>query len=219
VNHSEVRARLSEYLERDLDPEARARVESHLDGCADCGGELRELRATVSLLRRLPEPGHPEGLGEAVIAQIARAGARPARVSVLLRRAAEPRFAAPLAAGIAGLILLFQAADPGLSTRPGTAPPGRMQVASARLRDVDAAPISFASGFWGREEPGLRGGSALAGVISGAAPTSAYADYPRWARLRNVDRLLRGAGHPYSESLASRFESQPNVVMADWQPR
>jgi hypothetical protein len=34
-----------------------------------------------------------------------------------------------------------------------------------------------------------------------------------------VGRLLRGAGHPYSESLASQFDARPKVVMADWHPR
>ena len=93
--HSEIRARLSDYLERDLNPEDRSRIERHLEACAPCGSELRELRATVSLLRRLPEPAHPSGLGELVMARVARDGSRPARVRSLLRRATEPRFALP----------------------------------------------------------------------------------------------------------------------------
>ena len=109
--HSEIRARLSDYLERDLSPEERSRIERHLEACAPCGSELREFRATVSLLRRLPEPEHPSGLAESVMARVARDGSRPARVRSLLRRATEPRFALPLAAGISGLFFLFQTDD------------------------------------------------------------------------------------------------------------
>ena len=36
MTHLEIRARLSEYLERDLDPAERSLVEGHLDGCASC---------------------------------------------------------------------------------------------------------------------------------------------------------------------------------------
>ena len=55
--------------------------------------------------------------------------------------------------------------------------------------------------------------------MSGATPSGAYTEYMRRAKLREVGSLLRGAGHPYSESLAAHFEARPNVVMADWHPR
>jgi len=234
VKHSEIRARLSDYLERDLSPEESSRIETHLEACAPCGSELRELRATVSLLRRLPEPAHPQGLGEAVMARVARDGIRPARVRWPLRRAADPRIAALLAAGIAGLFFLFQTGDPGLTMRPfpavplgtvarGATPagqPGQAQIASAGSREAGSLPSSIMNGLWGPDEPRARAAlPARAGVVSGATPSGAYAEYMRRAQLREVARLLRGAGHPYSASLASHFEAQPTVVMADWQPR
>jgi len=46
-----------------------------------------------------------------------------------------------------------------------------------------------------------------------------YTVYERRAKLEELARQLRGAGHPYSESLAAHFEARPNVVLADWQPR
>jgi len=212
--HSEIRARLSDYLQRDLDPEERSQIETHLEACAPCGSELRELRATVSLLRRLPEPGHPPGLAEAVMARVARDGSSPARVRSLLRRAAEPRFAAALAAGIAGVFFLVQARDRDLSTQaltpaqPGTlartgspgGPPAPSLIASAESRRAGALP-------------------ARAGVVSGATPSGIYAAYTRRSKLEEMARQLRGAGHPYSESLAAHFDAQPSVVLADWQPR
>ena len=41
--HSEIRARLSEYLERDLDPEGRSLIDAHLSKLDQVGfGELAE---------------------------------------------------------------------------------------------------------------------------------------------------------------------------------
>jgi hypothetical protein len=220
VKHSEFRARLSDYLERDLIPEERARVETHLAGCADCAGELRGLRATVSLLRRLPEPGHPPGLGDAVMRQIAQDASRPAPLRALVRRAAEPRFAAALAAGIAGFLLLVEAGDRGLDSGSGITPdPRSMEIAS----QGGAVLSAFENGLWPADEPRPR--SAGAGVISGVSPDRTRSsgryvpEYARRAHLQEVARLLRGAGHPHSASLASHLEAQPNVVMVDWQPR
>ena len=208
MKHSEFRARLSEYLERDLIPEERARIETHLETCAGCACELRELRATVSLLRRLPEPGHPPGLGDAVMAQIAQGARRPISLHVLLRRAAEPRFAASLAAALAGFILLVQAVG-----REIPVPMGGAQIASAAGR----LPAAFESGLWGPDEPQPR--SLGTAVVTNAPSYGVGTEYARRAHMEEVARLLRGAGHPYSASLASHFDSQPTVVMADWQPR
>ena len=208
MKHSEFRARLSEYLERDLIPEERARIETHLETCADCALELRELRATVSLLRRLPEPGHPPGLGDAVMARIAQGASRPISLRVLLRRAAEPRFAAALAATLAGFIVLVQAVG-----REIPLVTGGQQIAFGAGR----LPPAFESGLWGPDEPRPR--AVGAGVVSNSASYTAGVEYARRAHMEEVARLLRGAGHPYSASLASHFDSQPTVVMADWQPR
>jgi hypothetical protein len=198
VTHSEIRARLSEYLERDLDPAERSRVEGHLGGCASCSRELHELRETVSLLRRLPEPGHPPALADAVLARIASEASGQARVRSLFARfgdaVAEPRVALALAAGLAGVFLLFQ---------PVTPPPTAVAIYP-----------SIQQPRW-VIEPDARGLSSGAAVLSRATPAAAYAAY----RARETARQLRGAGHPYSESLAAHLEARPNVALADWQPR
>ncbi len=207
MKHSEIRARLSEYLERDLDPEERCRIGAHLESCAPCESELHELRATVSLLRRLPEPGHPQGLADAVMARVSQGPRGPAKVRSLVLRLSEPRFAAALAAGIAGLFLLFQADDRDPSTQPPAAgQPGT--VASAR----EPGPLRIAAA----EPSGAR--DVRAGVVSGATPSAIYSGYMRRAKLEEMARQLRGAGHPFSESLAAHFEARPTVVLADWQP-
>jgi len=49
------RQQLSAYLDRQLSSEELHRVEQHLTDCHSCQEELRSLKATVALLRRLPQ--------------------------------------------------------------------------------------------------------------------------------------------------------------------
>jgi anti-sigma factor RsiW len=203
VTHSEIRAQLSEYLERDLDPDQRSLIAAHLESCASCGSELHELRSTVSLLRRLPEPGHPDGLADAVLARVAQDARGPARVR-WLRRVSEPRFAAPLAAGIAGFFLLLQPDDRNRPAQPTAADRLGTAVASTRPSDVRAGVVS---------------GATPPAAHAAMNPPSTYLAYERRAKLEEMARQLRGAGHPFSESLAAHFESQPTVSLASWSPR
>jgi anti-sigma factor RsiW len=228
VTHSDIRAHLSDYLEGDLSGRERSRIDAHLEDCTDCDRELNELRATVSLLRRLPEPPLPPGIGSAVMTRIALGEGREARVLPLFRRAAEPRFAAPLAAGLAGLFFLFQSGDAGLSPQPSRAvAPGTL----ARVA-LDDAAMAFPVERGGFEDAWLNardsGLGSQAGVTSGFTPAAAYEQYrtqarreesERRMRIQEFARQLRGAGHPHSATLASDFEARPNVVLAGWQPR
>ena len=72
----------SPYLEGDLGPEERRVLELHLASCKACRAALAELRATVDLLRLVPEPPAPPGLGQQVMERIAALERRPlARIS------------------------------------------------------------------------------------------------------------------------------------------
>ena len=48
---SQVLERLSDYLDGDVDPELRAKIEEHLRGCEGCARFGGELAATVQALR------------------------------------------------------------------------------------------------------------------------------------------------------------------------
>ena len=50
---------LSEYIDGRLPEEARRLVERHLSRCGQCQGELVSLRATVSMLRWIPQAAPP----------------------------------------------------------------------------------------------------------------------------------------------------------------
>jgi anti-sigma factor RsiW len=46
--------RLSEYIDRDLDPELCRRIDSHMKGCRPCAAFIKTLRKTVGVLKRQP---------------------------------------------------------------------------------------------------------------------------------------------------------------------
>ena len=56
----EIFARLSEYLDEDLEPGLCDELERHLDDCPPCRAFLDSLRRTVDLVRDLPATELPE---------------------------------------------------------------------------------------------------------------------------------------------------------------
>lgn len=58
----EIFARLSEYLDDELDPDLCNHLEDHLDDCPPCQTFLESLRRTVDLARDLPTSELPEDL-------------------------------------------------------------------------------------------------------------------------------------------------------------
>ncbi len=54
VEHGFCLENLSAYIDEQVNPRERARIDRHLAECAECRATLAELRATVALLRRAP---------------------------------------------------------------------------------------------------------------------------------------------------------------------
>lgn len=101
--------RLIESLEGELPPAAAARLQAHLDVCAECAPELARLRASREALAELPLAEPSEASWQALRAAIGErldAGARRARHWRLW-----PVAAVPLAAA-AALLLVWQASPP-----------------------------------------------------------------------------------------------------------
>jgi hypothetical protein len=142
MTDTHVRDRLGDHLEGDLSLDERSRVDAHLADCAECADELRELRATIHLLRGLPDPEPPARLTAEVMRRIEAGEGSEPRVVRLFRRAGEPRFAAALAAGIAGLMLVttLDFGGGGLLGTPSDPAPERFAVGSDRggVTDVRA---------------------------------------------------------------------------------
>jgi hypothetical protein len=71
---------LSAHLDGELPPEVEARVDAHLEACADCRAEFDDLDAARSTLRSLPTVPAPAGL----VTGIVRARQRASRRGVAL---------------------------------------------------------------------------------------------------------------------------------------
>jgi anti-sigma factor RsiW len=63
---NEFQPALSEFLDGTLSREARARLESHLGGCADCRALLADLRRVKESARSLPKMAPPESVWQKV---------------------------------------------------------------------------------------------------------------------------------------------------------
>jgi hypothetical protein len=224
VNHSKVRARLNDYLERDLPAKERSQMTAHLAECPDCADELRELESTVKLLRRLPEATVPPALAASVMARVRAGEAEPGGLLHWLRALGTPAFAVPLAAGLAGLVLFAGLRD-GPFQRPGAEPEPVARIAVSKLLP-ELAPGPGRLG----PRPAIREG---AGPETRAAQAerrielvrtmqrrSLLTELARRGYTKEVALTLRGAGHPLSSSMASHFEDDEpvNVAFASWSP-
>jgi anti-sigma factor RsiW len=67
--HRWTHAHLSEYLDHDLSPSERERVEEHVSICPHCRRVLRTLRRTLESLMGLPGEQRP-GLADGVIERL-----------------------------------------------------------------------------------------------------------------------------------------------------
>ena len=116
-------SQLAGYLDRDLPPEERRRVEAHLDVCASCRGELADIARMADAYQcSTPVP-------ESV---------RPAP-----RRWWPVALGGALAAGLAGLLLFGRSGtEPSLQTQPIRAP----ATGEGRARIEVVAPTDDATG-------------------------------------------------------------------------
>ena len=130
--HSRLRGLISAYVDGQVTESERSRVEAHLAGCDQCRSELEGLRATVSLLRALPELPVPRSfaLHEA-----------PARVTSTSQLVWGTRFATAAAGSLVAALLIGNAVgvfaqSGGVSGLDGPAP----EVATAKVAPQARAP-------------------------------------------------------------------------------
>ena len=60
-------ARLSEYIDGELDVDLCSRLEEHMDDCPPCLAFLESLRRTVGLTRQLPDQELPDELRQQLV--------------------------------------------------------------------------------------------------------------------------------------------------------
>lgn len=202
-----VRARLSAYLEGDVSPREATRIEAALEASPDLREELRVLQATVSLLRGLPRPEAPPALTERVVARVRAGEADPVRWRDWLHRLFEPTFAVPLAAAVAALLVF-------LGTPPGGLPGG------GPAPDTPIAAVTPPVPTLTPPVPTLTVARDTSGgtTLRVRTPNRLVLRMPRRQRLQMM-RMLRGAGHPHSASLASQMEPDGDIVLASFSER
>jgi hypothetical protein len=108
VNHSDAQNSIADYLDGELSLEQRARLDAHLDSCADCTREVEELREIPHLLSGLPDEELPPMLAQDVMRRIRLGeGEQRLRDRVLgfLTELTSPGIAIPAAAMFAAFFL------------------------------------------------------------------------------------------------------------------
>jgi hypothetical protein len=198
VNHAQVLSLLGDYMEGDLATAEHTTLDDHLDGCSSCARELRELRTVVGLVCALPDPQPPSDLVGAVMARI-EAGEGASRLRLIpgaLRRIAEPRFAAAIAAGVAGLLAWSMLATTS-SWIPDPSAASEVDRGTLELAARPAAPFPPGGSFEAKRRPSLQGRSpavqSLAGVEMprrGAAFRGGVASTTAVIEVDEMDRQL-----------------------------
>lgn len=190
--HRRWRQLLSASLDQQLSPAEAQHLKEHLGSCARCHRELEELRATIELLRRMPQPALPRSFaltGKPSVAR--RAGALGWRAAV---QAAATVAVVALGLAILGDALGTLPGDPrGLAlTRQPSTPELRLTGAREGAEREDAkiavaAPPEEGKGAAPLETP------APVTAPKGAEPTSRYPLYLESALLGLALLLLAAA--------------------------
>lgn len=130
---------MADYLEGHLALTDRALFDAHLDACSECSNEISEMRATIAMLRELPEPRVPGDFTANVMRRIRAGEATPTlfdRLGRFFESITSPGVLAPVSAALlsAGFVLWSQQAglldvvSPGSDAQTLQAEAARSQV-------------------------------------------------------------------------------------------
>ena len=117
MNHADVRAKLADYLEGHLELTDRALLDAHLDACPECAADVAEMRATIAVLRGLPEPEVPGDFSANVMRRIRAGEGTPGffdRVSNFFDDLLSPKVLAPASAALLSAGFVFWGQQVGL---------------------------------------------------------------------------------------------------------
>jgi putative zinc finger protein len=130
--HAWVEERLSGYIDNQIAPDERARIDAHLAECTRCRASLDSLRWTVSLLKQAPAPA----MARSFTIPVTRKEAKVSRVSFGLLRGATA-LAMLLLCLVVGLDLYSQQSRLGGASAPALAPASQF---AAPTQNIALAP-------------------------------------------------------------------------------
>ena len=103
------RDKLVEYLDGELIVAMRADLEAHLDKCAGCRAELRDLRETFSLIAQIPAPEPSEAFWHQYLREIRQKAERVPWWTSALRHWFAPLVLRPIPAVAVAAVLVLAA--------------------------------------------------------------------------------------------------------------
>ncbi|MGH7352249.1 MAG: anti-sigma factor family protein [Candidatus Methylomirabilales bacterium] len=103
------RDKLIEYLDGELIVAMRADLEAHLDKCAGCRAELRDLRETLSLIAQIPAPEPSEAFWQQYLREIRQKAERVPWWTSALRRWFVTLVLRPIPAVVVAAVLVLGA--------------------------------------------------------------------------------------------------------------
>lgn len=178
---------LSEYIDDELTPAARAAVDAHLSACAECAALVADLRAVVSAARSVGEEPPTWDLWPGIARRLAPRSRGPQVVAIESRRARHFSFSIPQLAAASIAVALVSAGAVWFAIRDG----------AGTLGPTASAPGSEEPITEGMEEP-IRGAAEdpVAGIEEPATGVT-VADGPEpvgtfeyEAAVADLERLL-----------------------------
>ncbi len=130
-----LREDLVAYLDDEVSPEVRARVDAHLTTCARCAEEVRVFARTWQVLESYQEIAPPAGLMESFLQRLASEDEQAPVIRISWVRRAAPYLAAAALIGVVFFLGKYRLGPP--SNPPGTGPLAELtQEEQAIVRDL-----------------------------------------------------------------------------------
>lgn len=177
---------LSEYIDDELTPAARAAVDAHLSTCAECAALVADLRAVVSAARNVGEEPPTWDLWPGIARRLAPRSRGPQVVAIESRRARRFSFSIPQLAAASIAVALVSAGAVWFAVQGGA---GRVGPTASAPRSEEPITGGREPITGGVEDPlaGIEEPATGMTVADGPAPAGT-AEYE--AAVADLERLL-----------------------------
>jgi hypothetical protein len=184
---------LSEYVDEDLSPRERARVEAHLSECPSCARLVDDLRAVVAAAQSVEDTAPARDLWPAIEGRLEPRVASPRVVPIDARRGRRRfSFSVPQLAAASVAIALLSAGAVWMALRDGGGPLGPTASAPRSEEPITGAVEEPLSGAGGETAPAVTV-SDRGDAVTTAEYEAAVAELERLLDEANIEPELRQA--------------------------